>query len=90
VEIGVSETTVRRWRARGSVHERPHTSHRLATTLTPMQEYVVVEWRKLLLLPLDDLLVVALACRRISIRASGVGQRSGRPGTVAIPADDDS
>ena len=59
VELGVSETTVRRWRGRDAVQDRPHTPHRLATTLTPMQEFVVVELRKLLLLPLDDLLVVA-------------------------------
>ena len=59
VEIGVSETTIRRWRGRDAVQDRPHTPHRLATVLTPMQEFVVVELRKLLLLPLDDLRVVA-------------------------------
>lgn len=59
VELGVSETTVRRWRVRDTVQDRPHTPHRLATTLKPMQEFVVVEVRKLLWLPLDDLLVVA-------------------------------
>ncbi len=32
----------------------------------------------------------ALVCRRISIRVSGVGQRSSRPGTAAIPADNGS
>ena len=59
VELGVSETTIRRWRVRDTVQDHPHTPRRLATTLTPLQEYVVVELRKLLLLPLDDLLVVA-------------------------------
>jgi len=59
VEIGVSETTVRRWRARDTGRDRPHTPHQPATTLNPLQEFVVVELRKLLLLPLDDLLVVA-------------------------------
>lgn len=59
VELGVSETTVRRWRARDTVQDRPHTPHRLVTTLNPLQAFVVVELRKLLLLPLDDLLVVA-------------------------------
>ncbi|MCJ1888590.1 IS481 family transposase, partial [Pseudomonas sp. LA21] len=54
VEIGVSETTVRRWRGRDTVQDCSHTPHRLATTLTPMQEFVVVELRKRLLLPLDD------------------------------------
>ena len=55
----MSETTIRRWRARDTVRDRPHTPHRLATILNPLQEFVVVELRKLLLLPLDDLLVVA-------------------------------
>ena len=54
----MSETTIRRWRARDTVQGRLHTPHRLVTTLNPMQEFVVVELRKLLLLPLDDLLVV--------------------------------
>ena len=39
VEIGVSETTIRRWRARDTVHDRLPTPHRLATTLNPMQEW---------------------------------------------------
>lgn len=34
VEIGVSETTIRRWRARDTVQDRPHTPHRLATVLS--------------------------------------------------------
>ena len=55
----MSKTTIRRWRARDTVRDRPHTPHRLATTLNPLQAFVVVELRKLLLLPLDDLLVVA-------------------------------
>ena len=38
VELGVSETTIRRWRARDTVRDRPHTPHRLATILSPMQE----------------------------------------------------
>ena len=67
-ELGVSETTIRRWRSREAVQDRPHTPHRLATTLNPMQEYVVVELRKLLLLPLDDLVVVTreFLCPKLS------------------------
>lgn len=59
VELGVSETTIRRWRGRDTVQDHPHRPRRLATILNPLQEFVVVELRKLLLLPLDDLLVVA-------------------------------
>ena len=37
-ELGVSETTIRRWQARDTVPDRPHTPHPLATTLPPGQE----------------------------------------------------
>ncbi|WP_133513400.1 helix-turn-helix domain-containing protein, partial [Candidatus Thiosymbion oneisti] len=54
-ELGVSEDTIRRWRRRDGVADGSHTPHRLQTTLAPAQEAVVVELRKTLLLPLDDL-----------------------------------
>ncbi|KAB7619390.1 IS481 family transposase, partial [Alkalilimnicola sp. S0819] len=54
----ISIDTVRRWRQRDDVNDRSHTRHRLHTTITPAQEVIAVELRKLLLLPLDDLLVV--------------------------------
>ncbi len=57
-ELGVSEDTIRRWKGRDGVADGSHTPHRLQTTLTPAQELVVVELRKTLLLPLDDLLAV--------------------------------
>lgn len=60
-EPRVSEDTIRRWRGRDSVEDRPHTAHRLQTTLTPAQEAVAVALRKTLWLPLDDLLVVVRA-----------------------------
>ena len=59
MKAGAIQTTIRRWRGRDTVQDRPHTPRRLVTTLNPLQEFVVVELRKLLLLPLDDLLVVA-------------------------------
>ncbi len=57
-ELGISIDTVRRWRKRDNVQDGSHTAHRLQTTLTKEQEAVVVELRRSLLLPLDDLLVV--------------------------------
>jgi len=57
-ELGVSEDTIRRWKRRDTVADGSHTLHRLPTTLTPAQEVVVVELRKTLLRPLDDLLAV--------------------------------
>lgn len=49
--------TVRKWRARADTQDRSHRSRKLHATLSPEQELVVVELRKLLL-PLNGLLVV--------------------------------
>ena len=56
--FGVSELTIAKWRKRVSVNDLPHTPHRLQTTLSTAQEVIVVELRKSLLLPLDDLVAV--------------------------------
>ena len=56
--FGIGESTVYKWKARDSFYDASHTAHRLQTTLTPAQESIVVELRKTLLLPLDDLLAV--------------------------------
>jgi len=53
---GGDACNIYRWRGRTSFEYRSHTAHQLATTLTPAQEAVAVELRRMLLLPLDDLL----------------------------------
>ena len=58
LRYGVSEGTVYKWKGRDSFHDASHTPQRLQTTLTSAQEQIVVELRKMLLLPLDDLLAV--------------------------------
>ena len=37
-ELGVSETTIRRWRGRSTVADRPHTPNVLQTSLTAIEE----------------------------------------------------
>ncbi len=78
----VTEQTVYKWKKRDCVQDRSHTAHRLQTQLTPAQETVVVQLRKTLLLPLDDLLAVTreLICDNVSrsgldrcLRRHGVG-----------------
>lgn len=54
--FGVSEQTVRRWRARPSTSDGSSVPHDLRTTLSRGEEAVVCELRRTLLLPLDDLL----------------------------------
>ena len=55
-ELGISESTVYRWRKRTGVHDRSSCPHRLQTTLSSHEEVIVVELRKALQLTLDDLL----------------------------------
>ncbi|ANX03372.1 IS481 family transposase [Immundisolibacter cernigliae] len=87
--FGVTEPTIYKWKRRPDVYDRPHTAHRLQTTLTPGQEAIVVYLRRALLLPLDDLLAVTreFLCPDVSrsgldrcLRRHGVGNlRALRP-----------
>ena len=62
----ISLATARKWKQRDDVQDRSHRPHKLSTTLTPGQEAVVVELRRTLLLPLDDLLIVQhLFCKSL-------------------------
>lgn len=54
-KIGVSPTTVRKWKKRDSVYDRSHVPRRLPAVLTPLQETLVVLIRLCLRSGLDDL-----------------------------------
>ncbi|MGL4714087.1 MAG: helix-turn-helix domain-containing protein, partial [Shewanella sp.] len=56
--LNITEATVRKWRKRESISNSSNTPHHLNTTLTPMEEYVVVGLRYQLKLTLDRLLSV--------------------------------
>jgi len=55
LKIGVSETTVRRWKKRTFVFDKSHTPKKIVTALTPFQELMVVLIRLCLRSGLDDL-----------------------------------
>lgn len=80
----VTIDTIRRWRKRDDVHDRSHTPHRLQTTLTPAQEAIAVELRRLLLLPLDDLLVVVRVFLNPDVSPSGLDRCLRRHGVVRL------
>ena len=44
----ITKATARKWKSRESTEDRSHRPHRLCTTLTPAQEALVVELRRLL------------------------------------------
>ena len=54
----VSIAMARKWKGRDVSQDRSHRPHTLATTLSAAQELIAVELRRMLLLPLDDLLAV--------------------------------
>lgn len=73
-QYGVSPATIRRWRYRDDVHDRPHTRHNLLATLTSEQEQeqVLIAAREFLRLGLDDLLVVAREFMNPRLSRSGL------------------
>jgi transposase InsO family protein len=87
-ELGISESTVRRWQQRRDVADRASTPHTLATGFSAAEEAIAVELRTRLQLSLDDTLEVMRRCLRPDISRSalhrclkrhGVSQRPARP-----------
>ena len=72
LRYGVSEEAARKWKRRDSVQDLSATAHNLQTTLTSAQEAVVVALRRVLLLPLDDLLAVTREFLNPDVSRSGL------------------
>ena len=86
----ITKATARKWKSRESTEDRSHRPHRLCTTLTPAQEALVVELRRLLLLRLDDLLVVCREFINPAVSRSGLDrclQRHGVGGLRELQAE---
>ncbi|CAM3889059.1 transcriptional regulator [Shewanella aquimarina] len=82
--LNISEATVRKWRRRDSIEDTPNTPHHLNTTLTPMQEYVVVGLRYQLKMPLDRLLKVTQEFINPNVSRSGLARCLKRYGVSRI------
>lgn len=72
--LNITEATVRKWRKRESIVDCPNTPHHLNTTLTPMEEYVVVGLRYQLKLPLDRLLKATQTFINPNVSRSGLAR----------------
>ncbi len=71
-KTGVSKTTVRRWRNRSDVFDRPHTPKQIKTALTPIEEAKIILCRLATRSGLDDLNQIAqfflgINCSRASL-----------------------
>ena len=79
----LSPMTVRQWRTRAATEDashRPPTRH----TLSPAQDVLVVELRRLLLLPLDDLLAVTHEFINDQVSRSGLDRCLRRHGVSRL------
>ena len=84
-ELGVSETTIRRWKPRATLTDRPHVARRLAISLTATEERLVVELRTSLGLPLDDIVEVMRRCLNPKLSRSAIHRCLKRHGVSARP-----
>jgi transposase-like protein len=71
-ELGVSETTIRRWRGRTTVSDHSHTPKALQTSFSPMEETLICELRTKLQLPLDDIVEVMRRCVNAKLSRSAI------------------
>lgn len=76
----ISRGTARKWRNRSDHLDRSHRAHQLATTLSPAQELIVMEIRRLCLLPLDDLVSVTREFINAEASRSGISRLLRREG----------
>jgi transposase-like protein/transposase len=57
-KYNLHRATISKWKNRDTVEDYSHRPHELHATLSSIEETIVIELRKSLLLPLDDLLVI--------------------------------
>ena len=83
-ELGLGIGTIRKWQRRESTEDRSHISHNLQTTLSKAQEAPMVELRKSLKLPLDDLLAVTHEFINANVSRSGLDRCLRRHGVARL------
>ena len=70
----VTRQTIRKWQDRASTEDGSHRPNKMHTTLTSEQELIVVELRRTMLLPTDDLLVVTREFINPAVSRAGLGR----------------
>src|SRR6516164_1037871 len=71
-ELGIHARTVARWKARPDVVDRSTRPHRVATTISDWDEALILELRRSLALPLDDIVEAMRRCLNPQLSRSGV------------------
>ena len=83
---GVSETTVRKWRARRDSEDRSHARHDLGAATTPEDEMLIAELRTRAGLSLDDITEVMRRCVHPGLSRGSVWRALRRMGLNRRPA----
>ncbi|MGY3133365.1 IS30 family transposase [Bradyrhizobium sp. USDA 4501] len=87
-ELGVSETTIYRWRSRTTVEDRSHRPKHLTTSLSAVEERAVCELRTSLQLPLDDIVEVMRRCINAKLSRSAIHRCLQRNGISRLAKPD--
>ena len=82
-ELGIHSRTVARWKGRQDVLDRSTRPHCLATPITAWEEALIIELRRSLALPLDDLVEAMRRCVNPKLSRSGIHRCLQRHGLSA-------
>ena len=87
---GVSERTIRRWRARGDVHDRSHRRHHQTLSMTAEEEALICALRRDLGLSVHDIAEVMNRCLALRLSSSAVDRCIRRHGVPKGPPRPDA
>jgi transposase-like protein len=82
-ELGIHPRTVARWKARQDAADRSTRPHRLATAIAAWEEGLILELRRSLALPLDDIVEAMRRCINPQLSRSGIHRCLKRHGLSA-------
>jgi transposase-like protein len=86
-ELGINETTVRRWKNRTTVEDKSHRPDNIQTNFSPEEEAIIVELRITVGLSLDDITEVMKRCVMPSASRSAVHRCLVRHGISKKPKE---
>jgi len=84
-ELGIGESTIRRWKNRDSVTDRSHCPKKLPISLSEVEERLAIELRTSLQLSLDDIVEVMHRCVNEKLSRSAIHRCLQRHGVSARP-----
>src|SRR5471030_842859 len=82
--FNITRATAAKWINRDDVQDRSHRAHTLHTTLSVVQEAIVLSLRQTLYLPLDDLLYITRQYINPEVSRSGIARLLKREGMARL------